>query len=618
MIRKAMQFGIVLMGVAALCWAQTLPEAEEKLQPLTGTAADAARTSPFSVSARLDPPEARPGSAAFAVIEFSCAPEHYIYSSSISVDFRSKGVDGAEVSAGGLQLPEAKSKYDEFLEKRVEYLDEEFAVRKQLSIGEKAAPGVYNLNLQVGYQGCGPTLCYTPKRVDTEVTLTILPPDSEVAAPGRQPGPSEPVLLETYGQELPPSGEEPAEGALQERGLAASLLIAFLGGIALAFTPCVYPIIMVTLSVIGAASGQSKLSGFTRSLSYVLGISITYSILGVTAAATGGIFGGWAQHPVFYLVLAAVFVVLALSMLEVFAIQFTPSWVQRLQVKLRGRGGLIGIMLLGLLSGVVVAPCVAPVVVGVMGYVFQTGDKLVGLLMFFALAWGMGVPLIAVGTFAGIARALPRSGQWMEGVKKFFALCLVGAALYFVSLSGLIPSLVFRMVVAVFLVVVGVFVGALDRLSPESGQLLRAKKAGGLLILAAALAVLFSPLLRSSERTEGIAWISSEQQALELASSEGKPVMLDFSADWCAPCVKMSKTTFLTPAVVEESARFVSVKVDVTDPDSQEARRLVAKYGVVGVPTIIFLTSEGKIARELTIMQYVGPQKLLRAMQAVR
>jgi len=562
----------------------------------------------FTVTGPSEPKEARPGASIDAVIAFKCAPRHYIYRDSISVRLKGAEAGGPPITVGALSLPEAKSKQDKFLEKEVQYFDGDFSVRVPLQVGEGALAGSYRVTLEVTYQGCGAERCYLPRTTEIELPVTVVA--------GAAVEPARPA----------PAAQEPAvQSGFQEqfraRGIVGAILLAFLGGIGLSLTPCVYPLIPITISVVGAASGKSKLAGLRNSLVYVLGISLTYSVLGVAAASSGEVLGAWTQHPAVYLFLAAVFVLVAGAMLNLYVLQIPSSWAQTWQTKLRGRGGVAGVFVVGLLSGLVATPCIAPVLFGLMAYIFQTGNRLKGFLMFFVLAWGMGVPLLVLGTFTGLLESLPRSGAWMEAVKRFFAVCFLGLAIYFVGKSGIVPAFWYRALVAAFLATTSVFVGAFDSLDARSGWLERAKKALGLLLLACAIGVLVAPALSVRQQAvpeAGIQWIDSEQRGLALAGEQGKPVMMDFWAEWCAPCLKMDAVTFRDARVVQESARFVCVKIDGTDPNSEEINRLTRKYNLWGFPFIVFISSDGEVLSDLSIAEYVGAEELLSRMKAVR
>ncbi len=348
------------------------------------------------------------------------------------------------------------------------------------------APGDYDLTFRAHYTGCGPDLC----TIRPETATAHLAWWRGRRRRSRCRRPPRPRRLSAA--PAPAAAPQEDAGAFEGKGLLGAVLVAFGWGILLSFTPCVYPLIPITVSLVGATSGRGRLDGFVRSMVYVFGISVTYSVAGVAASAAGSQFGAWLQQPAVYLVLAGLFVLLAGAMLDAYSIDFSSQRLQRLQVRLQGKGGLLGIWVIGVLSGAAATACIAPVIAGGLVYVAQRGSLLVGFLIFFAMAWGLGTPLVVLGTFTGLAQSLPKSGEWLNTVKRAFGLALLGVALYYVGKSRLVPEHYFRLSEAAFLLVAGVFVGAFDLLTARSGWWQRTRKAVGLLLVARAVAALHS------------------------------------------------------------------------------------------------------------------------------
>ncbi len=441
---------------------------------------------------------------------------------------------------------------------------------------------------KVRYQACDDSTCLPPVRKPFSLALSF-PGAFAVATAGAAP------------QKSPAS----APNGFGDRGIFVTLLLVFLGGLALNLTPCVYPMIPITISYFGGQSQGKKGSLVAHACLYVIGMAVTYSVLGVFAAMTGSLFGTALQYPPVLIGIALVMVLLALSMFDVYEFRM-PAFLNRLAGG--SQKGFAGSFLMGLTVGIVAAPCIGPFVLGLLTYVGNKGSAFLGFVLFFVLAIGMGVPFIVLGVFSGSIKKLPRSGAWMVWVRKVFGFILLAMAIYF--LEPLFPGpLAYRLTMALILLLAGIYLAWIDRAESTSKAFPLVRNIVGILFFALALYAAVTGVenfLRNastgtvaSRATNAIQWFPYSQAMLDQAAREGKPVFIDFYADWCVPCKEMDVQTFATPDVATRSRDFVMLKVDLTSTEDPKAGDLRDKYQVKGVPTFVFLRPTGQEISDL-------------------
>jgi thiol:disulfide interchange protein DsbD len=482
----------------------------------------------------------------------------------------------------------------------------EVVVRARVTAAADAEPGPRTLKATIGYQICSEEdafQCFFP--VEREVTLALL-----VVSAGTQVQFLHSDIFGGVGSnaEEPPS--ESSGGDLTARletalaqGSFIALFLVFIGGILSSFTPCVYPIIPITVSYIGARAEGKKMRGFFLSLFFVFGLAIMYSGLGIIAALTGGVFGGLTQNPIVYGVLIAVFLLMGASMMGAFDLQLPAAWQGKLQSG--QRRGILGAVFMGMASGLIAAPCVGPILVALLSWVAQTRSVLVGFGLLFSFSLGMGMLFIVIGTFAGVITALPKAGGWMDGIKHFFGWLLWGTAVFFAGY--LLPGTVMRLIWGAFLLLLGIYIGVFKP-SPENDDwrwMLR-KWLGIMAVIGGLFLFLFgfsqmmgwSVVVPQSSTAAALKttpdWIiNDEEAAFARAAAEGKPVMMDFYADWCAACVELDHKTYNQPQVLDRTGRFICLKMDFTR-QNEWSGLMTEKYRVKGMPTVIFFDSRGK------------------------
>jgi len=391
--------------------------------------------------------------------------------------------------------------------------------------------------------------------------------------------------------------------AIFEKGLLLSLLLVFVGGLGLNLTPCVYPLIPITIGYFGGQAASRKGKKMFMAFLYVLGMATVNSILGSVAALTGGMLGGFLTNPVVLVLIALIMVVLALSMFGLYEIQ-PPAALMRLGGNIGE--GYLGALLMGLTMGIVAAPCIGPFVIGLLTYVATTGNPFIGFLMFFALSMGLGIPFMILAFFSSKISSLPRSGRWMTGVRMFFGFILLAMAIYFLSplLGG-----VSRYVFSFYVLGVGVYLVLFNRTAPESRVFTFVKN------LIAIAAIFISGWTLRPSVGEEINWITYSDKVFQESIKKGKPVVIDFYADWCIPCKELEEITFSDRSVVEMSRNFTMLKVDLTFGGDSLKENLKVKYSIKGVPTVIFITKEGKERKDLRLFGFEEPQKFLRRMK---
>ncbi|HEY2663970.1 MAG TPA: cytochrome c biogenesis protein CcdA [Candidatus Binataceae bacterium] len=386
-------------------------------------------------------------------------------------------------------------------------------------------------------------------------------------------------------------------------GYALGFMLVFVAGLALNLTPCVYPLIGITIAYFGNQGGGTlrvaALAGF-----YLLGIAAMFSALGVAVAMSGGLFGAALQNPYVLAAIASMLLLLAASSFGWFTIQ-PPSWM--LKRAGNARPGYAGAAIMGLGMGVVAAPCIGPVVLGLLLLVERSASALFGFAVFFTLALGMGVPYIALALAAGSIRQLPRSGEWLAWVEQFFGLVLVGMALYF--LDPLTRGRLMTHLLPFYTAAAALYLGFIS----THGDAIRAfrlfKRAFGAL---AALGLLY--LLIPRTPPPQLAFTAYQPGLVAQARDAKRPVVIDFAADWCIPCREMERSTYVDPRVIEEAARFMRLKADLTRQD-KGTQEIIAAYEIPGVPTTIFIDSQGAVRKRL--FGYVGPHEFLEKLRGI-
>lgn len=486
-----------------------------------------------------------------------------------------------------------------FSDKPLALFEGETVVLVEGKADASAATGPRTLRATLDFQPCNDAQCLAPAQVEATLAIDVAPAGTSVAAANAALFPLAGARASegaaAAAAEPAPAGSNPFAG----RSLPAILGLVFLAGLALNLTPCVYPLIPITVGFFSRQSEGKTSRTFGLALAYVLGMSVTYSALGVFAALSGSLFGSWLQKPAVLVGIAVVVLALALSMFGLYEIQ-APHFITD---RTGSKAGVAGALTMGLFVGFVAAPCIGPFVLSLLTYVAQQGSAALGFGLFFTLAMGLGLPYLVLGTVSGSLKALPRSGEWMIAVRKVFGFLLVALAAWF--LRPLLPERVFDVAVAAPLLAGGAWFLFFEKAGATLGWFRAAKAVVGIALLAAAV-----PFLLPSQKGEGLAFEPYSDAALAEAAAAGKPVVIDFFATWCIPCKELEKFTFTDAGVQKSLEGWVLLKADLTQTASPEVAALRTKWNIQGVPTIVFLGPDGKESKP-RVVQFEKPAAFL-------
>ncbi len=493
-----------------------------------------------------------------------------------------------------VRFPDGRQLLFAFSETPIEVWEGRVVMVAELVVPD-AALGRQGIGLRVTAQACDDTRCLPPVEVVTGLDVEVAPPGTAsrpvnedlFAGPGDGGGGRATELAGDRSRGTS-GGDEALDSRLARISLPIQVAVVFLIGLGLAFTPCVYPLIPITISFFSQQAAKRPGGTFGLALVYVLGIAVTYSSLGVVAALTGQLFGTALQSPLVVALIVLVLVALALSMFGVWELR-VPAWATRAA---GGRQGYLGSLVMGLVVGVVAAPCVGPAVVGLLTYIGERGDPVLGFTLFFALSMGLGLPYLVLGTFTGAINRMPASGMWMVGVRKVFGVLLIALAAYFAR--PLLPGGVGSWLIGLALIIGGAWLLVVERTGheqPAVDRVMRVVTAGMLLI-----GLAFLPVRGAEEGRQHLEWMDYDAASVEAAIASGRPVIVDFYADWCAPCRELDEKTFSDPRVQEALADFARFKVDETRPTS-EGEEAAEAFQVRGMPTVIVYRDSAEVFR---------------------
>ena len=543
------------------------------------------------------------------------AEGHYLYRDKMQIT-----TDEAGINSKPLVMPAGDAKDDPIFNK-ILYVFHNFA--DATLPYTFANDGDKEVTFKVKYQGCSEIagICYPPQT--KKFTVKISPFSEAQAAALQQPAATSPELV---------SEQDEMFNALSSGNTWLTLLIFFGAGLLLAFTPCVFPMIPILSGIIvGQGEDMTTRKAFYLSLVYVLAMAMTYTIVGILVGLSGENIQAWFQNPWIIGSFVAIFVALSFSMFGFYELQM-PASVQSKLVNISNSqqgGNIAGVAIMGFLSALIVGPCVTAPLVGSLIYIAETGDAVLGGMALFSLSMGMGAPLLLIGASAG--KFLPKAGAWMDAVKAVFGVLLLGLAIWL--LERVAPVYATMFLWGALMIVSAIYMGAIDALGENSSGWKKLWKGLGMLLLIYGIIILlglasgnrnvFQPLkgLSFSSGSSSGAMVQTEKlnfikikgvdglnKELAKAKAAGKPVMLDFYADWCVSCKEMEMFTFSDPAVQQALEGVVLLKADVTANDEIDTA-LYKHFGIIGPPSIMFFGTDGIERKNYRVVGFVKAEQ---------
>lgn len=540
------------------------------------------------------------------VINWQIKPGYFLYKDRIKL---TEPMDST-MHLGTIRFPAAMQKTDHQGQVYTIY-------RNQLSLpvavlGER--PGESLVNIQ--FQGCADDgFCYPPQTrqirltVDQSLALSDVNLETQTAAPDSTVAEEQPSSGKVA-QEQPPSNN--IEAVFTHHHWLIVILSFFGFGLLLSFTPCILPMVPVLSGIIvGHSTDLSTRKAFLLSLSYVLSMAFTYAIVGALVATVGSNLQVAMQTPWVIGLFCLIFILLALSMFGFYELRFPTSWQAKLATMTRSQssGHYINAAVMGCLSTLILSPCVTAPLIGALGYIAHSGNIALGSSALFFLGLGMGTPLILIGASAG--KWLPKTGHWMNAVKAFFGVLLLAVAIFL--LERILPGALVMALWASLLIFSGIYCGALTR---ALSNLEKFRQGFGIILLVYGLLVLVGASMGTTNPLQplaglqGLQTVNSTNKTVQtlgglqkaITNAKGKPIMLDFYADWCTACKVMEATVFKDPRVAKMMKNFVVVKVDITANKAQQ-QALLNQFNVIAPPTFLFLNKQGN---EQTHLRLVG------------
>ncbi len=571
-------------------------------------------TNPLEATVRLQPSSIAAGQSAQLIFKLKLAEHYHAYADKFKVAVESPD----DLKVGDFKLTPLVKFMDSVTHKEREGLEHAGTAIAAFEVPQGFKAGNVSAKVKLTYQACSKENCLFPKTITLDLPFTVT---TLVGGLNNSLG-DVAGAPETSIATAPRGSFEKA----MSQSLFMAILVVFGMGVLTSLTPCIYPMIPITLAVLGARTkGQSKLKSFSLSLAYVFGIAFTYSILGVAAAKTGALFGSALGNVYVVSAIAMLFCVMALSMYGVFELQ-VPAFIRNKIGTAETGSGYGGAFATGLIAGVVASPCVGPVLVGVLTYIAQTQNLALGFVLLFSFAMGLGLLFIVLGTSSALISKMPKAGAWMEITKFAFGTVMVVMALYYIS--PIYPKWLFNTLLGIAVIMIASAYGAFE---PNEGLSSKGRLRKGVMLAAFVIGLVFAGLglldkagvaiasgggpsmMASVPSTPKLVWQTYSDQALADALAAKKPVLIDFFAEWCGACKELEHDTFTDSRIRALSKKFVLLQIDATD-DFPGLDKLKKTYEVRGLPTMVFYDAQGHVHRELTVTGFEEADSFLKKM----
>lgn len=560
---------------------------------------------PLSIQVAASPSEVQPKNEYTLQLNLQLPKGYHAYEDQFKVTF----LEPSGIIVKTMKLTPLKKWFDKFSKKDRSGVDDNSTMTLLFETPDRFVDDNGKLVFELTYQACSEAFCLFPKSKDIAVPVSF----SGNSAPALTRLPHDISLFSTEGFSF-----------FLGQSLWLALILAFLAGIVTSFTPCIFPMIPITLAILNNHSEKrTRLTNFLVSVVYVLGIATTYSVLGLIAAKSGMLFGSLLSNPYILSFICGLFFLMALSMYGVFDLQMPNAITQRF-----GKGpqqkGYIGAYLSGLFAGIVASPCVGPVLVSILTYVSTQQSSLFGFFLLFTYAMGLGLIFIILGSSTELMRKLPRSGPWMETTKVILGTLMLMGFFYYFEL--LVNIRIFQTVLGLTLVILASLYGAFLKTTGKKRDLVRKGFMQAVLVLGIAFVVMgvtglsaksgitseFQDIKFNKENL----WTPFSEEALIQAKLEKKAVIVDFFADWCAACWELEEHVFSTSEFKEQTKNMKLLKMDATK-GSTVLNDLKKKYGIVGLPTILFFDSSGTWIKSKTLTEFENKDKFFQRIKDI-